>query len=202
MARTFCCQTPATDLRAFARLSCDKVGLVAGVCYQEAEVKTIPLTQGRVALVDDERFEEINRHKWYLSTFGYAVRNSNGIHRLFGGRYILWMHREIMRAPASMQVDHINGDTLDNRVSNLRICSNTENSRNQRLRPSNTSGYKGVAWRDGHKKFRARITVNYKDIFLGYFDDPKEAARAYDSAARKYFGEFAKVNFPDEERKE
>jgi len=105
------------------------------------------------------------------------------------------MHRVILDAPMNMLVDHINGNGLDNRRENLRICTNTENLRNRGKDRDNTSGYKGVVIKKGEKKFRAQIRVNQKTIHLGSFSTPEEAARAYDDAAREYFGEFAWTNF-------
>jgi AP2 domain-containing protein/HNH endonuclease len=104
------------------------------------------------------------------------------------------LHRLIMNAPADKEVDHINGDTLDNRRCNLRICSHKENLRNQKLPKNSKSGYKGVTWYKRIKKWRSHIRLNKKQIHLGYFDDIKLAANAYNEAAIKYFGEFAKLN--------
>lgn len=106
----------------------------------------------------------------------------------------------IMNPPRGMVVDHINGNTLDNRRCNLRVCTHAENARNNTLIKTTTTGYKGVhcAKANGSKKpWRSRIKYNYKEIQLGTFDTKQEAAEAYDIAALKYFGEFAKLNFPN-----
>lgn len=94
-----------------------------------------------------------------------------------------------------LKVDHINGDTLDNTKSNLRICTNAENSRNScKISKKSTSKYKGVDFIKKRKKYRVRIKVNYKEISLGYFSDENEAGKVYNEAAIKYFGEFAFLN--------
>ena len=94
------------------------------------------------------------------------------------------------------EVDHINRDKLDNRRSNLRLVTHTQNCVNASLRVTNTSGFKGVNFYRG-KYWRAYIRVNYRHISLGFFPTAEAAARAYDEAAREHFGEFAFLNFPD-----
>ncbi len=108
------------------------------------------------------------------------------------------MHREILGLDHGdrRQVDHINGDGLDNRKENLRICDTSKNVINRSIGKINTSGYKGVNWRKKSKKWVARIGFNNKRIYLGDFNNKEDAARAYDTAALKYYGEFAKLNFP------
>jgi hypothetical protein len=93
-------------------------------------------------------------------------------------------------------IDHINGDPSDNRIENLRECDSLGNARNKKISSRSSSKFKGVAWKKSHNRWRARIMVNRQDIFLGYFDDEKDAAMAYDNAARLYFSEFARCNFP------
>lgn len=135
--------------------------------------KQIPLTQGQFAIVDDDDFEIVKNHKWCIH-HGYAV-SSRGIR----------MHRLIMNCPDSKEVDHINRNRLDNRKENLRICTRTENCRNRGENKDNTSGYKGVNFHKPLGKWRAKIVLNNKHIHLGYFDNPKDAARAYNDAAKK-----------------
>lgn len=154
--------------------------------------KSIPLTQGKFALVDDEDYEKINKYKWCYLGNGYACRT------LWPSRKMVLMHREIANTPDGMFTDHINGDGLDNRRSNLRICTQAENTRNQRLSALSTSGYKGVhRWKRGvTKKWSAHIQINKKQMTIGYYATAEEAAHAYDEAAIKHHGEFAKLNFP------
>lgn len=105
------------------------------------------------------------------------------------------MHRELIEVPEGFVIDHKNGDTLDNRKSNLRACKQSENAKNQtKKRSDNTSGYKGVTWwkRDGN--WKAQLYVDGKNINLGYFDCKHEAAMMYNFWAKDIFGEFASLN--------
>jgi len=156
-------------------------------------MKEIPLTQSKIAIVDDDMFEELSKHKWYFEG-RYAARISS-LH--LGKQKLIRMHRTICSTPDGMETDHINGDKLDNRRENLRICTRAENSRNKRKRAHNTSGYKGVYWYKQDKKWEAQIEIEGKNIHLGYFEDLLNAARAYDAAAIKLHGSFARTNFQE-----
>lgn len=108
----------------------------------------------------------------------------------------IFLHCLILNAPPELQVDHINGDTFDNRRSNLRLCTREQNQYNRRKTKLPTSSvYKGVCWHKGVGKWIARIRVNGALRHLGYFQDEISAARSYDSAAIKFFKDFAKPNF-------
>ena len=153
-------------------------------------MKEIILTQGRRTLVDDDDYEKFNRFKWTISVKDkgrcYAYRR-NPCHPPWN----LYLHRIIMNADKKTYVDHINSDSLDNRKSNLRICTNAENGRNRvSLNKNNTSGFRGVFWHAQHKKWAARIMVNKKQIHLGIFKDKLDAVNAYTLANQKYFGRF------------
>ncbi len=151
----------------------------------------IPLTQGKFAIVDDDD-EWIGKWKWYYSTHrgGRAER----CFRTAGKRNTLFMHRVILDAPDGLQVDHINHDGLDNRRSNLRLCTNAQNNMNRTKLEGCSSKYKGVSWHRQKMKWQARITLNGKLKHLGWFSSEEEAARAYDKAAKEHFGDFAKIN--------
>jgi len=159
-------------------------------------MKEIPLTKGYVALVDDEDYEWLMQWKWFsmVQKSGHvsAARNAKTVG---GKRGTIRMHRVIIAAEPIMQVDHINGNPLDNRRCNLRQCSHTQNVRNRRVRVDNSSDYCGVTV---HKLgFRARVAVNGKDIHIGVYPKKTEAAYARDRAAMIHHGEFARLNFPE-----
>lgn len=149
-------------------------------------MKLIPISQGKFAKVDDDDFEALSVNKWTCS-HGYAVRKPKNKN--------IYMHRVVMNVPDDMQIDHINRDPLDNRKSNLRICTGHENRCNIGPRKDNTSGFRGVSSHRSSGKFQSKITVNGEQIYIGTFDNPEDAARAYDVAATKYHGEFAYLNF-------
>ena len=147
---------------------------------------------GKFSLVDDEDFEKVEGKRWYVSYHGYACRrNITGN----GKREIQRMHWVIKGKPArGFVVDHKNKDGLDNRRKNLRVCTIAQNGMNRGKNKNNTSGYKGVVWFSRDKKWTAQITVNKKNKRLGYFENIKEAALAYNQAAKKYHKEFATLN--------
>jgi hypothetical protein len=104
------------------------------------------------------------------------------------------MHRAILSAPLGTQVDHINHILLDNRRENLRLATGTQNQGNRRMSANNRSGFKGVYWSKDRNLWVGQIRVAKKTYWLGYFETAKDAARAYDTAAREAFGEFAFLN--------
>lgn len=153
-------------------------------------MKTIQLNKGHKTLVDDADFDILSGYTWFISDTGYAKST------LWkeGKAHQIRMHRLLMKAPKGKMVDHINGDKLDNRRVNLRLCTNAENMRNRQKTRFNTSGFKGVYWNKRDKKWQAQIKIFYKQVCVGRFDDVKEAARAYNNAALEAFGAFASLN--------
>jgi hypothetical protein len=157
--------------------------------------RRIPLTRGKYAIVDPERYEELAKYKWY------ATRNKKGIYAVRmvkakkGSRVrqkVVRMHRVVLKPPEGKFIDHINHNGLDNRIANLRVATPQQNLWNTRKRKCNCSSkYKGVSRSKSKKKWRARINFNGRGIFIGYFDIESAAAMAYDAKAKELFGEYA-----------
>ena len=160
------------------------------------EVRYIPLTRGKYAIVDAADYEWLSQHKWLAN--GDEKRGFYAGRRV--GRKLQLMHRLIMNAPPGTVVDHIDGNGLNNRRCNLRICTQKQNSRNSAPSRHSSSRFKGVYYCKRTRKWIATIGYNGRTIHLGSFDDEIEAARAYDRKARELFGEFAYLNFPDKVR--
>lgn len=152
-------------------------------------MKEIPLTKGFVALVDDDDYEELARHKWCVGSEPRAIKAMRR-----KGKERVYMHREIMAPRPEMQIDHINHNTLDNRRANLRICTQTQNQGNRRKQSGCSSQFKGVYWDKNARKWRAQIGGHRQHKYLGLFKDEIEAARAYNKEAFARFREFALLN--------
>ena len=154
-------------------------------------MQTIQLTRGAVAIVDDEDFERLSIWKWQLFNNGYAGRQGRTIDGI--KEKPRYMHRCLLSPPAGPEVDHVNGNRLDNRRSNLRIATRQQNGMNKSVSKNNKLGIKGVSFDPSRGKFSARITVAPKYLYLGRFDTADEARVAYESAATKHYGEFARI---------
>jgi len=144
-------------------------------------MKTIPLTKGYEAIVDDDDYESISRHKWYMMTNGrdytqYACRTK----KINGKKKTFWMHRVINKTPDHLVTDHINRNGLDNRKCNLRSVTHQENMVNSKMHKKSTSEYRGVSWHSIGKCWRAAISVNNKYVHLGLFKNELDAKAAYD----------------------
>lgn len=167
-----------------------------------SDYKLIPLSRGRFAKVSPEDFKALSAVRWYCQHGGgYAVRTKRNPGGTKAGQRVIYMHRVILKAPPGVTVDHINGDPLDNRRSNLRLATKRQNLLNgQRQRSDQAnSRFRGVVYygRGRRKPWTARVKVGDKKVPLGYWPSEEEAARAYDAAALHYYGEFASPNFPD-----
>jgi hypothetical protein len=153
-------------------------------------MKEIPLTKGRMAIVDDQDFEWLSTYKWYFnSQKGYAATPKK---MQDGTTKTISMQREIMNTPAGMETDHINGNKLDNRRENLRVATHTQNQSNRGKQKNNTSGFKGVILLNG--KWYRQIKYKWKNYHGGPFNTPEEAAADYDRAALELHGEFSNTN--------
>lgn len=152
-------------------------------------VGVILLSNGGFTIVDPERVEGLSKFKWRLGAWGYVVRTNPGKGRHIG------MHREVMGANSTdPDVDHRYGDKLDNRRCNLRFATVSQNGANSKKRVGCYSVYKGVTWDKRRGHWKAMIKVNYKMINLGRFSSEVDGAEAYNAAASKHFGEYAKLN--------
>lgn len=160
-------------------------------------MKRIPLTRNDYALVDDEDFERLNRYNWACApnthNCYYAIRTVGT--RKSGTKTTLSMHRQILKTKRDVQIDHIDGNGLNNTKANLRICSTQTNAFNRpKPKVKSTSRYKGVLQRKGSSNWTARIKYNNKSIELGNYPDERIAAAVYNYAAELMFGEFARGN--------
>lgn len=140
--------------------------------------------------MDDDDFERLSKISWNLHPNGYA----QGVINVGNRQVKVFMHRLVNETPKGMHTDHINGDKLDNRKSNLRTCVHRENQRNRGKAVRTSSKYKGVYWHGRDQKWVSRIVNKGKKIHLGYFDNEVDAALAYNEAAKQMFGEFARLN--------
>lgn len=136
-------------------------------------------------LVDDMNKKWLSNYSWCIGVNGYAVARVKG--------KVVYMHRLLFHVKSGQLVDHMNGNKLDNRFRNLRLCTSAQNARNQKIRFNNTSGFKGVSWDKVHRKYHAYIKVDYRRKHLGYFDNIIDAKNAYIQGAIKYHGKFARV---------
>lgn len=158
-------------------------------------MKEIRLTRGKVAIIDDEDFELVSQYKWCaLDNHGfgfYAVSRTKD-------QVAVYMHRLIMGEPVGVLIDHKNRNSLDNTRKNLRLATVSQNGGNRKAHGQG-SIYKGVVYIPKSETYQVRIACQKKRIFLGYFENELDAAKAYDRSAKRLFGEFAKLNFPEEE---
>lgn len=155
--------------------------------------KLIKLTQNQYTIVDDEDFEKLNQFKWYAHKIRknyYAERKIT----LNGKKFTIRMHRQLIPCCEGKQPDHKNRNSLDNRKSNLRIATHSQNSQNRSMHKNNKSGVKGVSWDKNGNKWRALITVDKRKIQLGQFTNLQEAINIRRNAALQYFGEFSEFS--------
>lgn len=158
------------------------------------EFREIHLTQGKVAIVDVADYQTLNQHKWYYSQ-GYAHRQRH-LYMVNGKakKITILMHREIIPTSKDLEIDHWDGNGLNNRRYNLRESTNSQNQANQVANPNKSSSYKGVLLNKGQHQYYARIRINGDLKYLGSFTNELDAAREYNRAAIEFFGKFARLN--------
>lgn len=156
----------------------------------DGDIAFVPLTNGYEAIIDAEDVELADINSWQSLT---DYRGDGSIRAIYARNGRKYLHRVIMQSPYGYQVDHINGNGLDCRKSNMRIANNMENGFNQKTPCNNTSKVKGVNWRKSHSKWEARIMVDGKRKNLGLFDNIKDAAASYAKASALYHGEFGRL---------
>lgn len=155
-------------------------------------MKKIALTQGKFTKVDDSDYIFLKKWKWCAHKSGntyYAVRSLV----VKGNKKTIIMHRIVMDASKYFEVDHIDGDGLNNQKENLRVCTHSENLKNRKIGKNNKSGLKGVSWYSRVEKWVAFIEVDGKQIGLGYFLTKENAYKAYCEACIEYHGKFARL---------
>jgi len=153
--------------------------------------KALRLHKGASTTLDDADYDRAKAFHWHKTTNGYVA----GYVVEQGGRRV-YLHRWLLDAQPGQFVDHIDGNKLNNRRSNLRLVTRSQNQANRRHNRTSRSRYKGVTWHKRRKRWMARIQVRGRRITIGYFNDPLQAAYEYDAFARNYFGEYARINFP------
>ncbi len=158
-------------------------------------IKQLVCKCGQVIIVPEDKHPKASNLPWRCSrgSVYYSYRGQDG------KTQNTWLAEFVMGKSSLGEWDHKNGNGHDNSYDNLRPCTRSQNMANSGKRVNNTSGFKGVSWHPQAKKWRAYIKVNGRQISLGLFDLKEDAAKAYDKAAKKYFGEFAVLNFPDTE---
>lgn len=169
---------------------------ISPIWSESKQCYLVPLPHGKYALVDECDLQSVSQHVWHIARGG-RTRVPVAVATNIGGRTVR-MHRLILNPPYGKVVDHINGDALDNRRSNLRICTQKDNAKNiTRKRAGKTSRFLGVSWDKQRQLWTARVSVNRRPVSLGRFIDETEAAIARDVAAMEVYGEFASLNFPE-----
>lgn len=154
-------------------------------------MKRVPVGKNEYAMVDDDDYARVSAVNWYITGHGYAYSE-----KVLSGKTskILMTHFIMGKPEKGFVVDHINRNRLDNRKDNLRFCTLAQNNMNRKMQKNNTSGYTGVFWHKPAKKWQVFICIDKKQTHVGIYADKKEAALAYNEAAKEHYGEFARLN--------
>ena len=153
-------------------------------------MKQIDLTKGYVTTVDDDTYEMLMEYKWCAGRKGgsyYAVSRTNG--------KLISMHRLLMGFPDGLCIDHIDQNSLNNTLSNLRTATKAQNGMNRGPQKNTKTGFKGVSYDKSRNKYKATIVLDYKQKLIGRYDTPEEAAHAYDGAVDEFHGSYGYRNF-------
>lgn len=157
-------------------------------------MKTIELSRGLEAQVDDDDYEYLSQWKWAADNNNYPVRSERRSETGRKHRKLIRMYRVILNAPDNMQVDHIDVNPLNNQKSNIRLATRSENMRNRKTSKSCKSGFKGVWWNPKRQRWIAYIKYNNRSVVLGRYNNKLQAAHRYNREATKLFGEYARLN--------
>ena len=189
-------KAPRNKLCNKCRIASRKPPIIEHVFIVEGErCRKIPLTRGQYAIVDARKYKFLMQWCWYAawSNFTNTFYAFTAVRQKDGRQHFVSMQEIVLKSRSGKIGDHINHDTLDNRLSNLRPCTPSQNQMHS-IRRKSASGYRGV--KINGRGWSATVRVNKRDKHLGTFSTPKKAAKAFDIAARKYYGEFAVLNFP------
>lgn len=161
--------------------------------------RKIDLGEGKSTILDQEDYYRLSKFKWYVNGNGFRFYAFRNVIIGPGRTRMLSMHRDIMNSPKGLLVDHKNHDSLDNRRENLRLATHSQNTCNkQTKRVGCSSKFRGVSYDKKRGYWNTQVVCHGKMVFFARFKDEIAAAHAYDAAAKKYHGEFARLNFPEE----
>lgn len=158
----------------------------------DGNIAYVPLTQGYEAVIDVADVPLVEGWNWYAQVRPHTIY-AKRIDGAGQSRFTVHLHRVVMESPDELEVDHRDGNGLNNRRGNLRLATRSQNNQNRNTGVNNTSGYKGVTWHKAKGKWNARIKINGKRRNLGYFSNPESAAAAYAAASSELHGEFGRT---------